>query len=62
LHDGQAYLYPVGYDFTPHKDSLFLLDNSPEYSVHHDGGTGRKPEIWTVDASGDNLILGKRIH
>ena len=32
------------------------------YSVHHDGGTGRKPEIWTVDASGDNLILGKRIH
>ena len=32
------------------------------YSVHHDGGTGRKPEIWTVDASGDNLILGERIH
>ena len=32
------------------------------YSVHHDGGTGRKPEIWTVDASGDNLKLGKRIH
>ena len=32
------------------------------YSVHHDGGTGRKPEIWTVDASGDKLILGKRIH
>ena len=32
------------------------------YSVHHDSGTGRKPEIWTVDASGDNLILGKRIH
>ena len=34
------------------------------YSVHHaEGNSGqRKPEIWTVDDSGDNLILGKRIH
>ena len=33
------------------------------YSVHHSENNGpRKPEIWTVDASGDNLILGKRIH
>lgn len=33
------------------------------YSVHHtEGNGGRKPEIWTVDDSGDNLILGKRIH
>ena len=33
------------------------------YSVHHSEGNGpRKPEIWTVDDSGDNLILGKRIH
>ena len=38
------------------------FDGQLLYSVHHDGGTGRKPEIWTVDASGDNLILGKRIH
>jgi hypothetical protein len=33
------------------------------YSVHHSENNGpRKPEIWTVDDSGDNLILGKRIH
>ena len=38
------------------------FDGQLLYSVHHDGGTGRKPEIWTVDASGDNLILGERIH
>ena len=34
MNDGQAYLYPVGYDFTPKKDSLFLLDNDNQYKVH----------------------------
>ena len=33
MNDGQTYLYPVGYDFTPHPDSLFLLDNGPQYTV-----------------------------
>lgn len=30
---GEAYLYPVGYDFTPKKDSLFLMDNDSSFSV-----------------------------
>ena len=39
------------------------FDGELLYSVHHSESNGpRKPEIWTVDASGDNLILGKRIH
>ena len=33
ISDGEAYLYPAGYDFTPKKDSLFLLDNDSSYSV-----------------------------
>ena len=33
MNDGQAYLYPIGYDFTPKKDSLFLLDNDHQYTV-----------------------------
>lgn len=33
------------------------------YAVHHSEGDGpRKPEIWTVDDSGDRLILGKRLY
>lgn len=34
MNDGQAYLYPIGYDFTPKQDSLFLLDNDNKYLVH----------------------------
>ena len=34
MNDGQAYLYPIGYDFTPRKDSLFLFDNDHQYKVH----------------------------
>ena len=33
MNDGQAYLYPIGYDFTPKEDSLFLLDNDHQYTV-----------------------------
>ncbi len=28
IGEGEAYLYPVGYDFTPLQDSLFLLDQT----------------------------------
>lgn len=41
MNDGQAYLYPVGYDFTPKKDSLFLLDNDQQYLV--------RPSEWKAD-------------
>ena len=34
MNDGQTYLYPVGYDYTPQKDSLFLLDNYEQYTIH----------------------------
>ena len=34
ISDGQAYLYPIGYDYTPQKDSLFLLDNYEQYTIH----------------------------
>ena len=44
MTDGQAYLYPVGYDFTPKQDSLFLLDDGPQYNVHHDG---KRSDSWT---------------
>ena len=34
------------------------------YSVHHaEGENGqRKPQIWTVDDSGDKLVLGERLY
>lgn len=35
IDEALAYLYPVGYDFTPKQDSLFLLDDGPQYNVHH---------------------------
>ncbi len=39
------------------------FDGTLLYSVHHSEGNGpRKPEIWTVDDSGDRLILGKRLY
>lgn len=34
INDGQAYLYPVGYDFTPKQDSLFLKGDEGQYPVH----------------------------
>lgn len=34
ISEGEAYTYPVGYDFTPKPDSLFLLDNDQQYTVH----------------------------
>ena len=37
MNDGQAYMYPIGYDFVPKKDSLFLVDNNQEYPVFHLG-------------------------
>ena len=37
------------------------FDGTLLYIVHHDAGNGRKPQIWTVDDSGDKLILGKKI-
>lgn len=34
ITEGEAYLYPVGYDFTPLKDSLFLKGEAAQYQVH----------------------------
>lgn len=34
INDGQAYLYPIGYDFTPKEDSLFLKGEAGDYPVH----------------------------
>ena len=34
MNDGQAYLYPIGYDFMPKKDSLFLIGDAGQYPVH----------------------------
>lgn len=34
MNDGQTYIYPVGYDFTPKKDSLFLKGEAGDYPVH----------------------------
>ena len=33
IANGQAYLYPVGYDFTPKQDSLFLMGDAGQYAV-----------------------------
>ncbi len=41
IGEGEAYLYPVGYDFTPQKDSLFLLDNVQGETV--------RPSEWKRD-------------
>lgn len=37
ISNGQAYLYPIGYDFNALQDSLFLLGNSDQYIVRHNG-------------------------
>lgn len=38
------------------------FDGTLLYSVHHSEGKGpRKPQLWTVDLSGDKLVLGKKI-
>ncbi|MBR1472858.1 MAG: IgGFc-binding protein [Paludibacteraceae bacterium] len=34
IDEALAYLYPIGYDYTPHPDSLFLLDNYEQYTIH----------------------------
>lgn len=34
MNDGQTYIYPVGYDFTPKEDSLFLKGEAGDYPVH----------------------------
>ena len=34
IANGQAYMYPIGYDFVPLKDSLFLKDIGDTYPVH----------------------------
>lgn len=38
------------------------FDGELRYIVHHAEGNGpRKPQLWTVDDSGDKLVLGKQI-
>ena len=38
------------------------FDGELRYVVHHsEGNGGRKPQYWTVDDSGDKLVLGKQI-
>ncbi len=34
IDEAQAYLYPIGYDFTPKEDSLFLKGEAGDYPVH----------------------------
>ena len=33
ISDGQAYMYPIGYDFTPKEDSLFVIDNDSVWTI-----------------------------
>jgi len=38
------------------------FDGELRFVVHHVEGNGpRKPQYWTVDDSGDKLVLGKQI-
>jgi len=39
--------------FTTFKGKLLFI-------IHHDAGTGRKPQLYEVDDSGDKLVLGQR--
>lgn len=58
ISDGQAYLYPVGYDFTPKQDSLFLLDPYQQYNVHRsewkEQGISDTENGWYLD----RVLLG----
>jgi len=42
ITEGEAYLYPVGYDFTPKEDSLFLKGEAAQYPVHE--------SVWKANA------------
>ncbi|MBO4250979.1 MAG: IgGFc-binding protein [Paludibacteraceae bacterium] len=50
ISDGQAYMYPVGYDFTPKQDSLFLADDAGSYDV--------RMSEWKADFLGKNPDKG----
>ena len=59
MNDGQTYMYPVGYDFTPQKDTLFLLDNSRQYDVHHDGAPSEEWKAKYVSDTEGGWYLDK---
>lgn len=44
LEQGQAYLYPVGYTYLPHEDSLFLADEVKERIVHRSEYSKKYPD------------------
>ena len=53
LANGQAYLYPIGYDYLPQRDSLFLGDKTKAYDgkVHTSEWSNKAPEGggWPLD-------------
>ena len=53
LANGQAYLYPIGYDYLPQRDSLFLGDKSKAFDgkVHTSEWSNKAPEGggWPLD-------------
>ena len=53
LANGQAYLYPIGYDYLPQRDSLFLSDKSKAFDgkVHTSEWSNKAPEGggWPLD-------------
>ena len=53
LANGQAYLYPIGYDYLPLQDSLFLSDRTKDYDgkVHTSEWSNKAPEGggWHLD-------------
>lgn len=59
IDEGQAYMYPIGYDFTPQKDTLFLLDDSRQYSVHHDGAPSEEWKEKYVSETEGGWFLDK---
>lgn len=53
LANGQAYMYPVGYDYMPVQDSLFLADNKKDWEnkVHTSEWNAKYPDNggWYLD-------------
>ncbi|MBR4563759.1 MAG: IgGFc-binding protein [Paludibacteraceae bacterium] len=44
LANGQAYLYPIGYDYMPVQDSLFLYGKQNEFEVHTSEWNAKYPD------------------
>lgn len=49
-------------DNSGHGMLFYTFEGKRLFIIHHDAGNGRKPQMYEIDDSGDELILGERYH